>query len=63
MDPKAAAMVLEVLNKLINIKIDTTALEEEAKLIDNQVKSIIGKAKEVHNEYKKVQENTGSMYG
>ncbi|MCX8175038.1 MAG: PAC2 family protein [Candidatus Micrarchaeota archaeon] len=65
MDPKAAAMVLEVLSRLLKISIDTTALENEAKEIDSKLKEMMGKAKTAHHEYKKVQENAslGPMYG
>ncbi|MEM4634045.1 MAG: PAC2 family protein [Candidatus Anstonellaceae archaeon] len=65
MDPKAAAMVIEVLNKVIGTKIDTSVLENEAKLIDEKVKNLVSKAKTMHTEYKKVQESQslGPMYG
>jgi len=66
MDPKAAAMVIEVLNEVLGTKIDTAALENEAKMIDDKVKNVIGKAKTVHSEYKKVQNESpslGPMYG
>ena len=65
MDPKAAAMVLEVLNEVLGTKIDTGALEEEAKAIDDKVKNVMSKAKTAHTEYKKVQGegSLGTMYG
>ncbi|MFA6490005.1 MAG: PAC2 family protein [Candidatus Micrarchaeia archaeon] len=65
MDPKAAAMVLEVLNEVLGIKIDISALEEEAKAIDDKVKNVMSKAKTAHTEYKKVQTDgsLGPMYG
>lgn len=65
MDPKAAAMVLEVLKTMLRIDFDTGALEDEAKLIDDKVKNIMSKAKTAHSEYKKVQEESslGPMYG
>ncbi len=65
MDPKAAAMVLEVLNGLLGIKIDTSALEEEAKAIDDKVKNVMSKAKTAHTDYKKAQGDAslGPMYG
>ena len=65
MDPKAAAMVLEVLHEILGIKIDTTALEDEAKAIDDKVKNVVSKAKTSHTEYKKVQSegSLGPMYG
>jgi uncharacterized protein len=65
MDPKAAAMVLETLRVMLGFSIDTSALENEAKLIDEKVKHIMSKAKNAHNDYKKVQEegSLGTMYG
>ncbi len=65
MDPKAAAMVIEALKKIVKFDIDTKALENEAKIIDNKVKDIMSKAKAAHTEYKKVDDETslGSMYG
>jgi len=65
MDPKAAAMVLEVLNQLVKINVDTSALEKEAKLIDTKVKNVMSHAKASHTEYKKVSDegSLGPMYG
>jgi len=65
MDPKAAAMVLEVLKELLKISVDTTALENEAKAIDSKVKNIVNKAKTSHSDYKKAQNegSLGTMYG
>jgi len=65
MDPKAAAMVLEVLKGMLKIDIDTSVLENEAKLIDTKVKDMMGKAKAANTEYKKVQDSgsLGPMYG
>lgn len=65
MDPKAAAMVLEVLKGMLKFDIDTTALENEAKAIDSKVKEVMSRAKTAHSEYKKVQDGAslGPMYG
>jgi len=65
MDPKAAAMVLEVLKQAIGIDLDTAALEEEAAKIDSKVKAIMGKAKSAHTAYKKVEAegHPDSMFG
>ena len=65
MDPKAAAMVLEVLKEILKINLDTKALEEEAKLIDDKVKNVMSKAKTSHTDYKKAQNegSLGPMYG
>jgi uncharacterized protein len=65
MDPKAAAMVLRVLSEMLNVQIDTTALEHEASKIDNRVKDMMNKAKTAHTQYKKVENegSLGTMYG
>ena len=64
MDPKAAAMVLETLKRLVDINIDTKALEDEAEKIDGRVKNMMSKVKNAHTEYKKVQDvSLGPMYG
>lgn len=65
MDPKAAAMVVETLSEMLHINIDTSALANEAKLIDDKVKHIMSKAKSAHADYKKVQDGAslGPMYG
>ncbi|VVB98928.1 PAC2 family protein [uncultured archaeon] len=66
MDPKAAAMVLEVLNHLVKINVDTSSLENEAKLIDTKVKNVMSHAKTAHTDYKKAageSPSLGPMYG
>ncbi|MEM4348711.1 MAG: PAC2 family protein [Candidatus Anstonellaceae archaeon] len=65
MDPKAAAMVLDVLRVLLGFELETKTLEDEAKAIDNKVKEALNKVKSVHSEYKKIQEESslGQMYG
>ncbi len=65
MDPKAAAMVLEVLKAMLKFDIDTKTLENEAKAIDTKVKDVMSKAKTAHSDYKKVQDGAslGPMYG
>lgn len=65
MDPKAAAMVLEVLKEMLKFDMDTKALENEAKSIDAKVKNVMSHAKASHAEYKKVQNegSLGPMYG
>jgi len=64
MDPKAASMVLETLSDILKISIDTSALENEAKVIDEKVKHVVDKAKTAHTDYKKAQDTSlGPMYG
>ncbi|VVC04753.1 PAC2 family protein [Candidatus Burarchaeum australiense] len=62
MDPKGAAMVLDALSKIINIKIDTRELNEQSKEIESKVKELLDQAKDVHEEYKKAT-TLGPMYG
>ena len=66
MDPKGAAMVIEVLNKMLGMKIDTTDLESEANQIQEKMRDIIDKAKIVHERYKETEgkdHSLGPMYG
>jgi len=65
MDPKAAAMVLEVVKEMLKIGFDTSALENEARLIDGKLKDAIDRAKAAHGEYRRVQDGggLGPMYG
>lgn len=65
MDPKAAAMVLEALKAIIKVDINTATLEHEAAKIDTKVKEMVGKAKNAHAAYKKVENegSLGTMYG
>lgn len=58
-DPAAAANVLRVLSKLINIKIDTTVLDKEAKELSAQLKETMIKSKVPH----KKEPGVGPMYG
>lgn len=66
MDPKAAAVVLEVLKAYLRLEFDTTALEKESAIIEDKMKEMLSRAKQSHNHYNKtVQEHAslGSMYG
>ncbi|MDO8339154.1 MAG: proteasome assembly chaperone family protein [Candidatus Burarchaeum sp.] len=62
MDPKGAAMVLDMLSKIINVKIDTHELLSQSKEIEGKVKQMLDQAKDVHEEYKKAT-GLGPMYG
>jgi len=62
MDPKGAAMVLDALSRIINMKIDTSELIRQGKLIEEKMKQILEQAKGAHEDYKKVSE-MGPMYG
>ena len=61
MDPLAAAMVLDKLNLLLNLGIDTSELVNESKTIESKIKGIMENAKVAHDHYKKV-EGLGPMY-
>jgi len=62
MDPKGAAMVLDVLSDIINVKIDTHDLLSQSKEIEGKVRQLLDQAKDVHEEYKKAT-GLGPMYG
>jgi len=61
-DPRGAAMVLDVLNKVLDLKVDLVELEKEAKLIESKMKEIIAKSAAIKEKYKHMQE-VSSMYG
>jgi uncharacterized protein len=62
LDPKAAALVIESLKKLINIKISTEELIAESANVEGRMKELMLKARDAHSDYKKVEE-IGPMYG
>jgi uncharacterized protein len=62
LDPVAAALVLEALKKIIDIKVDTTELMNESKNVEARMKELMEKARDAHEHYKKVEE-VGPMYG
>jgi len=62
MDPRGAAMVLEALSRVTSIKVDTTALEKQGKLIEDKMKQLMEQAKGAHEDYQKTSK-LGPMYG
>jgi uncharacterized protein len=62
LDPKAAALVIEALKKLINVKVSTEELIHESVNIESRMKELMYKARDAHSNYKKVEE-IGPMYG
>ena len=62
LDPKAAALVIDALKKLINIKVSTEELICESVNIEGRMKELMYKARDAHSNYKKVEE-IGPMYG
>ena len=69
MDPKASAMVLEVLKIHLKLDFETKTLEAEAGEMESKMKDILAKGKASHAQYKKTAElgvppnNLGPMYG
>ncbi|MBM3229400.1 proteasome assembly chaperone family protein [Candidatus Parvarchaeota archaeon] len=62
MDPHAGTMVIDVVNEMLGLKIDTSALEQESKLIETKMRDVMNKAKTAQQHYAKT-ESLGPMYG
>ncbi|MFA5381552.1 MAG: PAC2 family protein [Candidatus Micrarchaeia archaeon] len=64
-DPKAASMVLQTLNSLLNLKICTAQLDKEAKEMEKRIEEIIHKGQDAQKQYKEIEggDNFSSMYG
>ncbi len=62
MDPKGAAMVLDALSEVTNLKINTKELVKQGKEIESNVKKLLEQAKGADEEYKKAS-TLGPMYG
>ncbi|VVB57619.1 PAC2 family protein [uncultured archaeon] len=68
MDPKASAMVLDVLKTHLKLDFETRTLESEAAEIESKMKDMMARAKASHAQYKKSAEtgtgdSLGPMYG
>jgi predicted ATP-grasp superfamily ATP-dependent carboligase len=63
LDPHAAANVLKVLSSFLNMPVDTTELENEAKEIGKIVKETAVKSKVPSKKLSSVHEESGSMFG
>lgn len=65
MDPKAAAMVLEMLNRMLKLDVDTRELESESAKIHEKMQDVMDKAKAAHAHYRKneAEQSLGPMYG
>lgn len=62
-DPTYAEIAIASLNKLMNLNIDITDLDKEAKAVQAKIKELINKHKETHDTYKKAVDSEGpSMY-
>jgi len=62
-DPMYAEIAIEKLNKLMNLNIDVTELDKEAKMVEAKIRELINKHKESLDSHKKAVDSTGpSMY-
>jgi len=62
-DPMYAEAAVQSLNKLLDLNIDVTELDKEAKTVEAKIKEQLSKHKESHEDYKKAVDSTGpSMY-
>ncbi len=62
-DPEAAADLVEKLNELLDIDVDTEELREEAKDIEGKMKKMVKRMKKAKNKYKESSETAPSpMY-
>ncbi len=62
-DPKYAEIAIKALNKTMDLNIDITELEKEAKLVEAKVRDIINKNKQSNESYKNAADAAGpSMY-
>lgn len=61
-DPLAASMVLEVLNKMLKLNVDTKPLKEESSKIEESMREIIKKAKSSKEDYTKSDQSFGQTY-
>ncbi len=63
MDPKGAALVIEVLKKIIGLELDTSALLKESEELEKKMGAMIDKAQQSSKHYKATDEQLGTMYG
>ncbi len=62
-DPMYAEIAIQSLNKLMNLNIDVTDLDKEAKVVEAKIRELMAKHKESRETLKKTAEETGpSMY-
>ncbi|MCL4371924.1 PAC2 family protein [Candidatus Marsarchaeota archaeon] len=62
-DPAYAEYAIKSVNKLLDLNIDITELDKEAKEVEAKIKALIKKNKESHEGYKKATEDAGpAMY-
>lgn len=61
-DPFAASMVLNSLNKILKLNVDTKPLREESKKIEEGMRDIIERAKISKDHYSQTEEQLGQTY-
>ena len=62
-DPIYAEVAINSINKLMNLNIDVTELDKEAKMVEAKIKELINRHKETLETHKKAVDSTGpSMY-
>lgn len=61
LDPRAAARVIESLNALLGLAVDTKPLMEEAAKIEERMKAVMDRVKDSHDHYRQMED--GTMYG
>ena len=62
-DPKYAEIAIKSLNKILDLKIDITELDKEAKAIEAKIRDVIKKNRESHESFKEATDAAGpSMY-
>jgi len=63
LDPKYAELAIKSLNKLINLNIDVSELDKEAKEVEAKIRELLKKSKETQDAHKRAIDQTGpSMY-
>ena len=65
---RAAAMVLEVLKDMLNLDFGTEELDNKARIIEKEMRDVMGKAKMAQTNYSKAESDgtgggLGPMYG
>lgn len=65
MDPKYAELAIKGLNQMLDIDIDLSELDKEAKAVEAKIRDLLKKVKDSHEHYAQTEESTGtgpSMY-
>ncbi|HII53738.1 hypothetical protein COT30_02035 [Candidatus Micrarchaeota archaeon CG08_land_8_20_14_0_20_49_17] len=62
LDPAAASILVKKLGEILEIKLDTSGLDKEAREIEVKMRTIMEKTRSASKDYKKM-ESIGQMYG